>query len=113
MGESGGASREGRPFCVRRGAPLLRSAAAAQRRRAAPARGPGARGCDLQVGLAADPLPDLGEVDVCVSNAAITDTIAPAHRMTEEQWRRYIEVNLTGAFRVVQACLPAMREREW
>ena len=70
-----------------------------------------AEGCDLQVDLTTDPLPDLGDVGVCVSNAAITDTIAPAHRMTEEQWRRDIEVNLTGAFRAVQACLPGMRER--
>jgi NAD(P)-dependent dehydrogenase (short-subunit alcohol dehydrogenase family) len=31
--------------------------------------------------------------------------------MTEEQWRRDIDVNLSGAFRVVQACLPGMRER--
>jgi NAD(P)-dependent dehydrogenase (short-subunit alcohol dehydrogenase family) len=70
-------------------------------------------GCDLQVDVAADELPDLGEVDVCVPNAAITDTLAPAHRMTAEQWARDIEVNLTGAFRTVQACLPGMREREW
>jgi NAD(P)-dependent dehydrogenase (short-subunit alcohol dehydrogenase family) len=70
-------------------------------------------GCDLQVDLAADPIPDPGAIDVCVSNAAITDTIAPAHRMTEEQWRRDIEVNLTGAFRAVQACLPGMRERRF
>jgi NAD(P)-dependent dehydrogenase (short-subunit alcohol dehydrogenase family) len=72
-----------------------------------------ADGCDLQVDLAKDELPDLGSVDVCVSNAAITDTIAPAHRMTPEQWSRDIDVNLTGAFRAVQACLPGMREREW
>ncbi|MFL5782401.1 MAG: SDR family oxidoreductase [Thermoleophilaceae bacterium] len=69
-------------------------------------------GCDLRVDLAADPLPDLGDVDVCVSNAAITTTIAPAHRMTEDQWSRDIAVNLSGAFRAVQACLPGMRERE-
>jgi NAD(P)-dependent dehydrogenase (short-subunit alcohol dehydrogenase family) len=31
--------------------------------------------------------------------------------MTAEQWQRDIDVNLTGAFRVVQACLPGMRER--
>ena len=68
-------------------------------------------GCDLQLDLARDPLPALPDVDVCVSNAAITDTIAPAHRMTEEQWRRDIDVNLSGAFRAVQACLPGMRER--
>jgi NAD(P)-dependent dehydrogenase (short-subunit alcohol dehydrogenase family) len=72
-----------------------------------------AEGCDLQVDLAGDEIPDLGVVDVCVSNAAITDTIAPAHRMTPEQWSRDIDVNLTGAFRAVQACLPGMREREW
>jgi NAD(P)-dependent dehydrogenase (short-subunit alcohol dehydrogenase family) len=70
-------------------------------------------GGDLQVDLATDDLPDLSDVEVCVSNAAITDTIAPAHRMTAEQWRRDVEVNLTGAFRAVQACLAGMRERRW
>jgi acetoacetyl-CoA reductase len=68
-------------------------------------------GCDHQVDLRTDDLPDLDDVDACVSNAAITDTIAPAHRMTAEQWTRDIDVNLTGAFRAVQACLPGMRER--
>jgi len=70
-------------------------------------------GCDHTIDLAADPLPEFGDIDICVSNAAITDTVAPAHRMTPEQWARDIEVNLTGAFRVVQACLPGMRERSW
>jgi NAD(P)-dependent dehydrogenase (short-subunit alcohol dehydrogenase family) len=68
-------------------------------------------GADHRLDIVADPLPELGDLDVCVSNAAITDTIAPAHRMTQEQWARDIEVNLTGAFRAVQACLPGMRER--
>jgi acetoacetyl-CoA reductase len=68
-------------------------------------------GCHVRADLASDPLPDLGDVEVCVSNAAITTTIAPAHRMTEEQWSRDIAVNLSGAFRAVQACLPGMRER--
>jgi acetoacetyl-CoA reductase len=72
-----------------------------------------AEGADLQVDLAADELPDLSGFDVCVSNAAITDTIAPAHRMASEQWSRDIEVNLTGAFRAIQACLHGMRERHW
>jgi NAD(P)-dependent dehydrogenase (short-subunit alcohol dehydrogenase family) len=70
-------------------------------------------GCDHTLDLAADPLPDLGQIDVCVSNAAITTTVAPAHEMTPEQWAGDLEVNLTGAFRVVQACLPGMRERSW
>jgi len=68
-------------------------------------------GCEFELDLRSDELPDLGEIDVCVSNAAITDTIAPAHRMSAEQWRRDIEVNLSGAFRAVQACLGGMRER--
>jgi NAD(P)-dependent dehydrogenase (short-subunit alcohol dehydrogenase family) len=70
-----------------------------------------AEGCDIRLDVARDPFPDLGDVDVCVPNAAITSTIAPAHRMTPEQWQRDIDVNLTGAFRTVQACLPGMRER--
>jgi NAD(P)-dependent dehydrogenase (short-subunit alcohol dehydrogenase family) len=70
-------------------------------------------GCDFQVDLREDELPSLGDIDACVSNAAITDTIAPAHRMSPEQWARDIDVNLTGAFRAVQACLPGMRERRF
>jgi NAD(P)-dependent dehydrogenase (short-subunit alcohol dehydrogenase family) len=72
-----------------------------------------APGCDLQVDVAGGELdPEaFAAFDVVVSNAAITTTIAPAHRMREEQWRRDIDVNLSGAFRVVQACLPGMRER--
>jgi NAD(P)-dependent dehydrogenase (short-subunit alcohol dehydrogenase family) len=70
-------------------------------------------GCDLVIDLASDELPVdlLTDVDVCVSNAAITDTVAPAHRMSAEQWARDIDVNLTGAFRAVQACLTGMRAR--
>ena len=70
-----------------------------------------APGCDLQVDLRDGDLSAIGDVDVCVSNAAVTDTIAPAHRMSDEQWRRDVDVNLTGAFRAVRACLPGMRER--
>jgi acetoacetyl-CoA reductase len=68
-------------------------------------------GCELRLDVASDDLPDLSEFDVCISNAAVTDTIAPAHRMTAEQWKRDLDVNLTGAFRVVAGCLGGMRER--
>jgi NAD(P)-dependent dehydrogenase (short-subunit alcohol dehydrogenase family) len=72
-----------------------------------------AAGCDLQVDVAQDALDAalFASFDAVVSNAAITTTIAPAHRMTAEQWRRDVDVNLTGAFRVIQACLAGMRER--
>ena len=68
-------------------------------------------GCDITLDVAADPFPPLEDVEVCVANAAITTTIAPAHKMTAAQWKRDIDVNLTGAFRTVQACLGGMRER--
>jgi NAD(P)-dependent dehydrogenase (short-subunit alcohol dehydrogenase family) len=68
-------------------------------------------GCDLALDVAGDPFPALDDIEVCVANAGITNTIAPAHRMTAEQWQRDIDVNLTGAFRTVQACLGGMRER--
>jgi NAD(P)-dependent dehydrogenase (short-subunit alcohol dehydrogenase family) len=74
-----------------------------------------APGCDLQADVFAGELDAdvFGSLDVIVSNAAITTTIAPAHRMTPEQWQRDLDVNLTGAFRVIQACLPGMRERKY
>ncbi|MHB8533420.1 MAG: SDR family oxidoreductase, partial [Solirubrobacteraceae bacterium] len=70
-------------------------------------------GCDLVLDVARGELPPLDHVDVCVANAGITTTIAPGHRMTAEQWQQDIDVNLTGAFRTVQACLGGMRGRGW
>jgi acetoacetyl-CoA reductase len=72
-----------------------------------------APGCDIALDVARDEFPELGDVDVCVANAGITTTIAPAHRMTAEQWQRDIDVNLTGAFRTVQACIGGMRARRF
>jgi NAD(P)-dependent dehydrogenase (short-subunit alcohol dehydrogenase family) len=68
-------------------------------------------GCDIALDVAREAFPPLEDVDVCVANAGITTTIAAAHRMTHEQWQRDLDVNLTGAFRTVQACLGGMRER--
>jgi acetoacetyl-CoA reductase len=68
-------------------------------------------GCDIALDVARDPFPSLEDIEVCVANAGVTTTIAPAHRMTAEQWQLDIDVNLTGAFRTVQACIGGMRER--
>jgi acetoacetyl-CoA reductase len=68
-------------------------------------------GCDITLDVAHGAYPPLEDVDVCVANAGITTTIAPGHKMTAEQWSRDVDVNLTGAFRTVQACLGGMRER--
>ena len=66
---------------------------------------------DIVVDLGEDELPALGDIDACVSNAGIVDILSPAHRISREKWQRDIDVNLSGSFRVVQACLGGMRER--
>ena len=68
-------------------------------------------GCDIRLDVAHEDFPELGAIDACVVNAGVTTTIAPGHRMTPQQWQLDIDVNLTGAFRTIQACLGGMRER--
>jgi acetoacetyl-CoA reductase len=70
-----------------------------------------APGCTWQVDVVRDEMPDLGDIDVCVCNAALTTMFGAAHSMKMERWERDLAVNLTGTFRVVQAVLPGMRER--
>ncbi len=52
----------------------------------------------------------LGPVDVLVNNAGITRD-ASLHKMTREQWRAVIEVNLGGCFNMCHAVIGSMRER--
>jgi 3-oxoacyl-[acyl-carrier protein] reductase len=54
----------------------------------------------------------LGQPDIIVNNAGITDD-ALLWKMSVESWRRVIDVNLTGAFLVLRAGAPAMRARGW
>jgi 3-oxoacyl-[acyl-carrier protein] reductase len=53
----------------------------------------------------------LGAVEAVIANAAITNQIARAERLSAEAWRREIDVNLTGAFLSIQPALAGMRER--
>lgn len=48
--------------------------------------------------------------DVLVNNAGVTND-AIVWKMTDEQWHEVLDVNLTGAFRLVRACCPAMRQK--
>lgn len=52
----------------------------------------------------------LGRVDILI-NAAGTTADAPLWEMTEEQWRRVMDVNLKGAFSYTQAAARFFRER--
>ena len=70
-------------------------------------------GCTYQVDLVADPLPSFDDIDVLVSNAGLPTIVGAAHSMDLERWERDLSVNLTGSFRVVQACLRGMRERRF
>jgi len=55
---------------------------------------------------------DLGPVDVLVNNAGITRD-ATLHKMTKEQWRAVIDVDLTGCFNMCRALIEGMRERRF
>lgn len=50
-----------------------------------------------------------GGLDICVANAGISDPDgARLHEMSEDHWRRTLEVNLTGLFHTNRAALTAM-----
>jgi NAD(P)-dependent dehydrogenase (short-subunit alcohol dehydrogenase family) len=70
-------------------------------------------GCTFQADVVNDELPPLDDIDVLICNAALTTMFGAAHSMRLERWQRDIDVNLTGTFRVVQACLGGMRSRRF
>ncbi len=48
---------------------------------------------------------ELGPIDALVSNALVTDP-TPIDRMALTSWQRQLDVNLTGSFHAIRACLP-------
>jgi NAD(P)-dependent dehydrogenase (short-subunit alcohol dehydrogenase family) len=70
-------------------------------------------GCTFQADVVRDELPTLEDIDVLVCNAALTTMFGAAHSMRLERWQRDLDVNLTGTYRVVQACLGGMRSRRF
>lgn len=53
---------------------------------------------------------ELGRIDIVAANAGIYP-FADLTELTEELWSQVMDLNVGGAVRTVQACLPAMRER--
>ncbi|RKT88995.1 hypothetical protein SAMN05421805_10740 [Saccharopolyspora antimicrobica] len=53
-----------------------------------------------------------GDVDVLVNNLGIFG-VTPALEITDDDWRRYFEVNVLAAVRLTRLLLPAMVERGW
>lgn len=69
------------------------------------------RAADVQA-IAARALADLGKVDIVVNNAAIRPE-RPFLEMTEGEWRRVLDVDLTSAFLTARAFLPGMVAQAW
>lgn len=73
------------------------------------------------VGVAADVTTDDGvaqltqqlpDVDILVNNLGIFGS-TPAREVTDDEWRRYFEVNVLSAARLIRTYLPGMTERGW
>lgn len=54
----------------------------------------------------------LPDVDILVNNLGIFGS-TPAREITDDEWRRYFEVNVLSAVRLIRTYLPGMTERGW
>ncbi len=54
-----------------------------------------------------------GRIDILVNNAGIGGATAPVWELDVDDWRRVIEVNLTGQFLFCRAAVPALLENGW
>ncbi|MEU9368947.1 SDR family oxidoreductase [Streptomyces avermitilis] len=61
---------------------------------------------------AADVLDALPQVDILVNNLGIFGAKDPLE-ITDDEWRRYFEVNVLAAVRLTRLFLPGMAERGW
>jgi len=62
--------------------------------------------------LIADAESALGQVDILVNNAGLTRD-AISIRLSDEDWQKVLDVNLTAGFRLARACLRTMMRRRW
>jgi (+)-trans-carveol dehydrogenase len=72
-----------------------------------------AQACDVRDASQVDAfvaatLEAFGRIDIIVNNAGILTGGRPAHELDEAMWSTMIDVNLTGAWRVIRAAVPHM-----
>jgi NAD(P)-dependent dehydrogenase (short-subunit alcohol dehydrogenase family) len=53
-----------------------------------------------------------GRVDALVNAAGVSDYFVPLHELTDTQWHRVLDINVTGVMLMSRAMLPAMRAQE-
>jgi NAD(P)-dependent dehydrogenase (short-subunit alcohol dehydrogenase family) len=51
-------------------------------------------------------------IDILVNNLGIFES-RPALEISDDEWRRYFEVNVLSGVRLTRECLPGMIERQW
>ena len=52
-------------------------------------------------------LAEFGHIDIVVANAG-TAAHAPTWELADDQWQNVVDINLTGVWRTVKACVPSM-----
>ncbi len=57
-------------------------------------------------------LSSLGDVDVLVNNVGVFD-VAPFDQIADDEWQRYLDVNLMSGVRLSRHALPGMLARGW
>ncbi|MEP7245857.1 MAG: SDR family NAD(P)-dependent oxidoreductase [Gammaproteobacteria bacterium] len=54
-----------------------------------------------------------GSLDILVNSAGIAGANAPVWEYSPEEWRRVVDVDLTGTFIACRACIPHMLKNNW
>ena len=52
----------------------------------------------------------LGQIDVLVNNAGISGVNRPTHEISEEEWRKVIDINVNGVFYCTKEAIPHLKK---
>lgn len=55
---------------------------------------------------------DMGKIDILINNAGITQD-GLSMRLTDDQWQRVLDINLTAGFKLARAVVPGMMKRRY